>query len=278
MREARSWPRRMVRGAAGVAAAGVLCVLGGCMDLSGRGPAPLAETVSPARQGYLRAGSVYCMRGWLGIFSTGMDQLAAQADGEVASVSVADEEWRRLAHFIVREHKAGRLHGPLVLVGHSFGADDQIRVADALQAAGIKVDLLVTIDPVTPPPVPSNVRRVLNIYKSHPLTDAIPAWRGVPIEQAAKGVPVDNIDLREADVGFNTEAIDHINIEKNPGVHQMVLQAIREACPLRTVWLREQRQRETRVSAHSAPANELPPPPGVSGVAALANQPLELAR
>ncbi|MEI8197671.1 MAG: hypothetical protein WCI73_17385, partial [Phycisphaerae bacterium] len=176
--------------------------LGGCMDITGRGPAPLARTIAPEREtSHLRAGQVYCMRGWLGIFSTGMDDLADKINHEVTSVSVADEEWWRLKKFLIKQKAAGKLSEPLVLVGHSWGADDQIRVAEELQAAGITVDLLITIDPVTPPSVPPNVKRCINIYKSHPVTDAVPFWRGVPIAQFDKKVPVADIDVREQAVG-----------------------------------------------------------------------------
>ena len=205
--------------------------LTGCMDITGRGPAPLARTLAPESQDtHPRVGEVYCLRGWLGIFSTGMDTLASKVDKEVASVSVADEEWHRLKGFLINEHKAGKLTEPLVLVGHSWGADDAIRIAEELQKEGITIDLLITIDPVTPPDIPTNVKRVYNIYKSHPGTDAFPFWRGVAIDPATTKVPLTNIDLRTAQVGFDTESIDHINIEKSDGVHNMVLEQVRLVC------------------------------------------------
>src|SRR5271156_5301350 len=140
-----------------------------CMDITGRGPAPLAKTVGPTTSKYPRVGHVYCMRGWLGIFSTGMDALADEIDGKVGvpSVSVADEEWRRLQEWLIQEHKKGQIQEPLVLLGHSWGADDMIRVCYELKGESISVDLLVLIDPVTPEPVPANVKRVYCIYKSH---------------------------------------------------------------------------------------------------------------
>ena len=208
--------------------------LSGCMDITGRGAAPLEKTVDASRETRPLEGHVYCMRGWLGIFSTGMDDLASKLDKVVPSVSVADEEWYRLKGFLEEEHDAGHLKEPLILVGHSWGADDQIRVAEDLGKHGITVDLLITIDPVTPPSIPSNVKRCVNIYKSHPATDWFPFWRGVEVSRHAKDVPVTNIDLRDAKLGFDTDAIDHINVEKNAGVHQLVLDEIRKVCPPRS--------------------------------------------
>ncbi len=225
-------------------------LLPGCMDITGRGPAPLDRTIGTAAEKHTRVGHIYCMRGWLGIFSTGMDVLADEIDKQLGApaVSVADEEWRRLKGWLIEEYAKGNMHEPLVLLGHSWGADDQIRVAEELKAAGITVDLLVLLDPVTPPLVPSNVKRVYCVYKSHPGSDAVPFWRGVPAEVAdPKATPITCIDLRTADVGFDTTQIDHINIEKSPDVHRLVMDQIKLVCPTRVAWA--QTHGETPVAA-----------------------------
>jgi hypothetical protein len=235
--------------------------LTGCMDITGRGPAPLAKTLDPiVEEQHPRVGHVYCMRGWLGIFSTGMDTLAEKVDKEVAAVSVADEEWRRLKGFLINERKAGRLNEPLVLVGHSYGADDQIRVASELKEAGITVDLLLVVDPVTPPAISDNVKRVVCIYKSHPETDSIPAWRGVPIDPTTCKAPLVNINLRTAPVGFDTKLIDHVNIEKSDGVHAMVLAEIRKVCPERPAGVTRDRTSSAIHTLSDAPASIAPMP------------------
>jgi hypothetical protein len=225
-----------------VGLAGILALIGmltGCMDITGRGPAPLAKTVGVKAESHERVGHVYCMRGWLGIFSTGMDALADEIDKQVGApaVSVADEEWIRLAWWIKDQQQKGFTNEPLVLLGHSWGADDMIRVATYLKEQGMTVDLLVLIDPVTPPKVPTNVKRVYCIYKSHPETDDVPFWRGVPAAvEDPRVTPIVNINLRTTNVGFDTTTVDHINIEKSAGVHKMVMDQIRLACPLRTAW------------------------------------------
>jgi len=108
-----------------------------------------------------------------------------------------------------------------------------------LGEANIPVDLLILVDPVTPPDIPDNVKRVVCIYKSHPLTDFYPAWRGVAIDPKTSKAPVTNINLRVDPVGFDTTQIDHINIEKCEGVHNMVLGEIRKVCPERSAFARE---------------------------------------
>jgi len=59
----------------------LLLAAAGCGDITGRGPAPLDQTIDvKARQAHDRVGYVYCMRGWLGIFSEGMDALAGKIE------------------------------------------------------------------------------------------------------------------------------------------------------------------------------------------------------
>lgn len=250
----------------------LLCAgfLGGCMDITGRGPAPLARTVDDAqREAHTRVGYVYCMRGWLGIFSTGMDTLAEKIDTKVGApaVSVADEEWGRLQDWLIKQHDEGHINeGPLVLLGHSWGADDQIRVAQTLKEHGISVDLLILIDPVTPPPVPDNVKRVYCVYYSHPLSDSVPFWRGVPatVANPAK-TPLTNIDLRTTEVGFDTSVINHVNIEAVDGVHNMVMKQIEEVCPPRTAWFQSHPSAGKAITQAPSPVMNTAAPPLSSG-------------
>jgi hypothetical protein len=202
----------------------------GCIDLTGLPNDPVAQTVKPGNAHlYKYPGHLYAMRGFLGIFSTGMDILVNKLNRRhiVAAAAVADEARYPLRKFLIRQSIAGRLTGPLILVGHSWGADDQVRIARALGRAGIKVNLLLLIDPVTPPPVPVNVIRCVDIYKSHPLTDWIPLWRGVADD--ARNPAVTNltvINLRTAKVGFDTSVVNHVNISAVPGVQKMMMHYI----------------------------------------------------
>ncbi|MES2525898.1 MAG: hypothetical protein V4598_02380 [Bdellovibrionota bacterium] len=70
---------------------------------------------------------------------------------------------------IIKEIKKVALNQPVVLVGHSFGGDTAIEIADALDSLehGFRpVDLLVTMDAVgfKNDVIPQNVRKHLNIF------------------------------------------------------------------------------------------------------------------
>jgi pimeloyl-ACP methyl ester carboxylesterase len=186
-----------------------------------------------------RAGNVYLLRGWIGIFSYGIDDLAHKINsaGVRANVYQADQ-WEALAQTIEKKYKSAPKHEPLILVGHSYGADDALRISRVLQDAGIAVDLVIAIDPVTPPPVPGNVRRCYDIYQSHGSWDKVPAFRGVPL-QLAEGsrTQLQNVDIRKDRTDLLEPGTDHFNIEKKGKVHMEVLREILAVCPPRARWI-----------------------------------------
>jgi pimeloyl-ACP methyl ester carboxylesterase len=211
-----------------------LSVLVGCASTQ---PGELSAVQAFSRQ--QRAGNVYLLRGWIGIFSAGIDRLADKinAAGVRANVYQADQ-WEDLAHAIEKKYKSAPMQEPLILAGHSFGADDALRISTMLQDAGITVDLVIAIDPVTPPPVPGNVRRCLDIYQSNGSWDKVPAFRGVPL-QLAEGsrTQLQNVDIRKDRIDLLEPGTDHFNIEKKGKVHMEVLRQILAVCPPRAQWI-----------------------------------------
>jgi pimeloyl-ACP methyl ester carboxylesterase len=213
--------------------------LTGCVDITditGRSAAQLTPMRSARESRFVREGHVYCILGWLGIWSRGMDVIAQRVDAELSvhATSLGNPEWAKLASFVRTEHDIGRWSGPLILVGHSIGSDDQIRVAQRLNEGNVPVDLLILIDPTVPPIIPPNVRHCVNIYKSHPGLDTVPAFRGIKVRAAdPTRTLVENINLRTTNVEFDTRVINHFNIAKIKGVQDMVLAEIAKACPLK---------------------------------------------
>ncbi len=64
------------------------------------------------------AARVYLIRGFLNVFSLGMDSLAAELHGVGISATVASyASWQETAREIAANYKAGH-RGPIVLVGH----------------------------------------------------------------------------------------------------------------------------------------------------------------
>ena len=109
---------------------------------------------------------VVLLRGWFGVFSTGLDSLADELKAKGVHAQVAGHlSWKTVVSDILRERAAGKT-GPLVLMGHSQGANNVIDMARALAAHNVRVDLLVTLVPLMQNPVPANVMRAINYYQS----------------------------------------------------------------------------------------------------------------
>jgi hypothetical protein len=116
---------------------------------------------------------VYLLRGWFGVFSTGLDSLAAELKSKgIKAETVGHLAWKTTVSNIIKDHASGQ-SGPLALVGHSQGANNVIDMARLLQRENIPVDLLVTLAPAMQDPIPGNIVRAINYYNS-------PGW-GAPV-------------------------------------------------------------------------------------------------
>jgi hypothetical protein len=170
-----------------------------------------AAKPSPKRAAQSGAGHVYLLRGLLNIFSLGMDDLAAKIQARGISASVHNHsEWQGLADEIAAKYKAGK-HGPIVLVGHSLGADAVMFMGEYLGKKGVPVALIVPFDGTGSFAASSNVQRVMNLTQR----DYAYMRRG----NGFRG-ELSNIDVS------NQAGIDHINIDKSARLHGMVLNRI----------------------------------------------------
>jgi hypothetical protein len=120
----------------------------------------------------------------------------------------------------------------------------------------VPVSLLVTLDPVTPQPVPKNVRLCVNLYQSNGIWDNLPWLRGIPLQQEAgatgklynANIRTDRPDLLDPDV-------NHFNIEKKQKIHDEVLKLLLAVCPPRQDWTTSQAGKSPEVSL----ARPIPP-------------------
>jgi hypothetical protein len=148
---------------------------------------------------------VILLRGWFGVFSTGLDSLADDLRAKGIDAEAAWHfYWATAISDILQERAAGKTR-PLVLVGHSQGANNVIDIARSLAPHNVPVDLLVTLAPLLQDPIPANVVRAINYYQS-------PGW-GAPIipDRGFHGT------LSNIDVGDDW-TISHINIDKSARV------------------------------------------------------------
>jgi hypothetical protein len=191
-----------------------------------------AETVRPRRRcigliaalalawchdAFAAENRVVLLRGYLGLFSNGLDELADELKAKGFDVEVRRHlYWTDIVNDILRDRAAGKI-GTLTFVGHSQGGNDAIEIATALQVSHVPVDLIVALTPVYPKPVPANVARAIDYYQAggwgSPLTPG-QGFRGLLANHNVAG----------------DQSISHFNIAENPRIRAEVLREI-EAVP-----------------------------------------------
>jgi hypothetical protein len=156
---------------------------------------------------------VILLRGWFGVFSMGLDSVTEQLKTHGINAEVAGHlSWQNEVSEILRERSAGRT-GPLILVGHSQGANNVIDMARALEASHVTVDLLITLSPFMQNRVPANVAKAINYYQA-------PGW-GQPLE-ADQGFRGKLINVNLAD----DPTISHIGIDKSTRIQTEIVREI----------------------------------------------------
>jgi hypothetical protein len=164
---------------------------------------------------------VYFIRGFLNVFSTGLDEMSAQlANAGVKSIVHGHMSGSSVrAQLLADRKKAGKPPNPVVVVGHSFGANAALSVSSLLAADGIPVDLVITIDPTVGGPLTPNVRRYVNYHFAGNNL-------GVPLTSPKLGKRISNIDLsRRKDVAGVGD--DHWTVTSNKALQKEILAAIR---------------------------------------------------
>jgi pimeloyl-ACP methyl ester carboxylesterase len=149
---------------------------------------------------------VYLLRGLLNIFSLGMDTLSQELNNRGVYATVDNHTaWQGLADQAAARYKAGT-EGPIIIIGHSLGADAAMEMAAYLGQKGVPVALVVPFDGTASYAASSNVGRVINLSQHY--------WMGRG--PGFKGTLV-NVDLR------SDPNIDHLNIDKSPRLHARII-------------------------------------------------------
>ena len=167
----------------------------------------LATTVATQPQG-----RVILLRGLLNVFSLGMDSLARKIRAKGMPAQVTNfTNWRGFATVLVNQYRTDKSLTPVVIIGHSLGADSSVDMANYLGANGVPVRLVVTFDGVhAGHRVGGGIAEVINYYKSDGVGKTIQAGPGFTGR-------LTNVDVSDR------KGIDHLNIEKSPALHAEVL-------------------------------------------------------
>jgi alpha/beta superfamily hydrolase len=124
-----------------------------------------------------------------------------------------------VSHDIIHRYYHQKRHRPIILVGHSLGANEQIKVARNLNAAGVPVALLVTVDAVSQTIVPPNVKQVLNVYKP----GYVPMFSGLKLRaQNPKATSINNLNVAQ----LKEVHVNHFTIDKDEALQAMILDSV----------------------------------------------------
>lgn len=153
---------------------------------------------------------VFLIRGFANVFSPGIDLLASELRQRGVPVETSNHlSWGTTASEAIEECKSGRI-GSIVLIGHSLGGAAVVDVAKRLQEAGLRVALMVTLDPVAAGQAPSNVRRLENYYLSTGIGSSIKKDNGFHGQ-------LQNVDLS------NRPGVDHVAMTTMPDIHKHII-------------------------------------------------------
>jgi hypothetical protein len=226
----------------------------GCINLGSLKPGRM-EWVQPQSDAP-RAGSVYLIRGWVGVFSQGMDQLERKLNGEGVTARVfQDDQCRALARTMAERYKNAKNPEPICLIGHSYGSDDALIIARELDKASVPVDLIVTLDAVNESVVPKNVKLCYN-YWQHGIFGASNFLRGIPLtkEPGGSGRLV-NVNLFAEGRSLRDPSTNHINIGEAPKLHKAIIGHVLATFPERATWLATHPARDDVAVAPSQPSD-----------------------
>lgn len=131
---------------------------------------PLPETPIlrvQARPNVNTQSQIYLLRGLANVFSRGMDEMYVRLQGYGFTPHILNHRgWQTSAETIARNFRNGRT-APIVLIGHSLGANNACRLAQRLNDQGIPVAYLALFDPTRVCVVPANVRFFVNFYQNN---------------------------------------------------------------------------------------------------------------
>jgi hypothetical protein len=183
-----------------------------------------ARTPNPEPEKAL--GRAYLLRGNAVIFSRGFGAICdrlRQAGLWAEDLRCVGDRWVRRS--LIAGQQAGRLRGPLILVGHSCGGRYALFTARELARRNISIDLLVCIDVAIPFPVAGNVRQAVHLYRSRRRIYPARPLRAAPGSAAR----VLNLDLDAPSSPIAPRGLHHLNITGNLALQDWVVKRVLEA-------------------------------------------------
>lgn len=153
---------------------------------------------------------IYLIRGLGNVHSLGLDQIAEKLKPHGFQPIIVSWQAEQETANAIAENYLGGQKSPIVLIGHSFGANTAIKVGQRLSQQNIPVDYIVSIDMTEPLTVPRTTRHFVNFYQEN----GYGKKAGRP--QGFKGDMI-NVDVTKR------QDINHFNMDEAPKMHEIVI-------------------------------------------------------
>ena len=154
---------------------------------------------------------IYIMRGGLNIFSTGMDVLAKElTDDGYPAISDGFMDWRKQMAKMIAAYRAHPY--PIIVIGHSYGADTALLMAYKLRDEHVPIELLVFYDLTNSGRVPYNVAHVLNFRSSSSTGINVTVTGGAHFSGTITNV--------------TRPDLNHLNVDKAEDLHKQTIDEI----------------------------------------------------
>lgn len=174
--------------------------------------------------------TVHMLRGLGDIYSQGLNVLADEMKSlGIDATAHSDPGWQLLGIQIANDYKSSDNPKGIVLLGHSYGADDAVRMCEYLKDQGVPVRLLILLDATNPPPIPSNVDRCVHFYIPWPAGDAAPGvLPGHPVSAADDNKHTQIVNDSLGLEGSNPAdwCISHLGIDASQRIHSKILDEV----------------------------------------------------
>jgi hypothetical protein len=172
---------------------------------------------------------VYMLHGLVDFYSLGLDELADKMRAlNLEPVLVKWTEWPAYADEIVQSYTADNSM-EFILIGHSYGSDDAVNLARALNDNNVPVKLLFLLDASAPPPISPNVDKCIHYYIPTIVGDVLPdifAGNPVTLEDGNSKTVLEN-DMFTSDVfGSGVGCANHFSIDVNILAHNLIIDEV----------------------------------------------------
>lgn len=164
-----------------------------------------------------KPGEVYFMRGLANIFSLGLDAFAKEISSQGIENCVFNHtHWQAVVNDVVERGYNNQVSEPVIIVGHSLGANIAPVMASRIGSHGIKVYYVVMMDPVEPTRVGKNVQQIENYY--------LPKSKDTLLRPTREfDGDLRNVNLKQWRQGF-----DHFNIDEKRSLRSIIKKRILE--------------------------------------------------